>query len=363
MILAELGATVVKIENVELGDPMRKVLPSCFDYLNSNKRLMTLDLKQKKGHDLVLKLATNADVIVEGFRPGVAKKLGINFDTVKKFSKSVVYCSLSGYGQEGPYADVPGHDINYQGLTGLLSISGNPESGPEFPDAFQVADISGSMFAVISILSALMKPQALRAPTYLDVSLTDSLAMWLMPRFMEYVGRGNPSKSEFMGRSAYGVFQTRDGKYLTLGVVEGHFWKRLCDTLGLEDLAAEPTLMDWTARNLQRERILPRLKKAMKENDLDYWLARFREENIPVASVENFDSLMDHPHFRFKRFVLDERFESKSTRFKRYPVDSLVKKQKRRHENAMLGKDTDSILSELGISSQKRRELRQEKVI
>ena len=364
MMLGELGARVLKVERVGSGDPMRTVLPGCFDYLNGNKRLLTLDLKHKEGQDLFLRLAEKADVVVEGFRPCVAARLGIDFDKVKRVNNSIIYCSISGYGQTGPYAHLPGHDINYQGLTGLFSISGDPKSGPEFPYGFQVADLSGSMFALTSILGALIGRSDPPSPIFLDVSCTESLAMWMMPRFLEYVAQGRPPKAEFMGRAAYGIFQTRDGKYLTLGVVEDHFWKNLCGVLGFDDLSADPSLLGWTSRNRQRRRILPRLNKAIKEKDLDFWLAEFAKANIPAAPVTNLDNWMDNPHLKFRGFVPEGKSDKEADNgLKRYPVEALIKKRKKIHDKPMLGRDTALILSELGLSSKELLKLKKGKVI
>ena len=215
-----------------------------------------------------------------------------------------------------------------------------------------------------SILGALIGRSDPPSPIFLDVSCTESLAMWMMPRFLEYVAQGRPPKAEFMGRAAYGIFQTRDGKYLTLGVVEDHFWKNLCGVLGFDDLSADPSLLGWTSRNRQRRRILPRLNKAIKEKDLDFWLAEFAKANIPAAPVTNLDNWMDNPHLKFRGFVPEGKSDKEADNgLKRYPVEALIKKRKKIHDKPMLGRDTALILSELGLSSKELLKLKKGKVI
>ena len=364
MMLAELGATVVKVERVPSGDPMREVIPGCYKYLNGNKKLIGLDLKKSKGHELFLEFARRADVVVEGFRPGAVKRLGIDFDAVKEVNSSIIYCSISGYGQTGPYACLPGHDINYQGLTGLFSISGDPESGPEFPYGFQVADISGAMFALTSILAALLRPRDPASAIYLDVSLSESLTMWMIPRFLEYLDQNCPPKAKFMGRGPYGVFQTRDEQYLTLGIVEDHFWENLCNALGFEDLAADESFSGWVSRNRQKDMIVPRLKDAIKENDLDFWLKKLTKADVPVAPVKDFNNWLDDPQLKHRNFIPTNNDGTVDrNNITRYPTSSLVKERNKDTEEALLGRDTSSILQELGLTGENIRLLREEKVI
>ena len=365
MMLAELGANVVKIERPDGGDLMRKIFPGCYSYLNGNKKSVTLNFKKSKGRELFLKLATKAHVVVEGFRPGVTAGLGIDFDSVKKANPSIIYCSISGYGESGPYATIPGHDINYQGLTGLFSISGSPKSRPEFPYGFQVADIAGSMFALVSILAALQTPIEERSSAiHLDVSLTESLAMWMMPRFLEYVSMGKPSKEGFMGRGPYGIFETRDGQYLTLGIVEDHFWINLCNALGFYDLASDENLNSWSLRNMNRDKIVPRLKSVIKEKDLDHWIETLSKANIPVAPVMNFDNWMDNPQFRKRSFLpITEQGHVDMDNLRRFPVQTLARRQKDSPKELKLGRDTVIILKKIGVESDVITKLKSEGVI
>ena len=356
MMLAEMGATVVKVERTGMGDTMRAVIPGCFDYLNANKKMVSINLKHEKGLATFLKIAKRADVIVEGFRPGIAKRLGIDFDSIKKINPSIIYCAISGHGQTGPYANIPGHDINYQGMSGLISLSGDPDKGPEFPDGFQTADLSGSMFALVSILAALNGRNKSKDPVYLDISISESLAMWMMPRFFEYLGHNKPPKSKFMGRGPYGVFETKDEKFLTIGAVEDHFWINLCKVLGLDDLAADSSLNSWSKRNFERKRIVPAIKAAIKEKDAEYWLDVMIKADVPVAPVCDFDNWMDNPQF------IDRNFFQKN-RYRRFPVNELTVDNKNEIKQPCIGKNNEEIYVELGLTTDEIESLKKDGAI
>lgn len=347
MMLAEMGAKVVKVERAGTGDTMREVIPGCFDYLNGNKKFVTLNLKNKDGLDLFLKMAKKADVIVEGFRPGIAKRLGIDFDSVKKVNPSIIYCAISGHGQTGPYSLAPGHDINYQGMSGLLGLSGDPDKGPGFPDGFQVADLSGSMFALVSILGALNGRNNSSDPVYLDISISESLAMWMMPRYFEYLGLNRPPKSVFMGRGPYGVFETKDNRYITIGVVEDHFWVNLCKVLGFDDLASDPSLKGWHTRNHERNKIVPRIKAAIKEKDADYWIKTMTDADVPAAPVCDFENWMDNSQFEDRGFFPGE---TDNKKFRRFPVNDLIDQTIGEREQSVPGMDNIETIKELGLS-------------
>jgi crotonobetainyl-CoA:carnitine CoA-transferase CaiB-like acyl-CoA transferase len=363
MMLADLGAEVIKVERPGVGDFMRSMSPASYNYMNGNKKLITLDLKHKQGVDLLLKLAETCAIFVEGFRPGVVKRLGIDFDRMKAVNPSIIYCSISGYGQTGPDKDLPGHDINYQGRAALFSIAGNPDIDFEFPSGIQTADIAGSMFALASILAALVRPKD-SSPVYLDISMMESMAMWVMPRFMEYLDRNRPPKNLLMGRGPYGIFKTQDNKYLSLGIVEDRFWINLCNVLGFEDWASDESLRGWVVRNEQRNRIVPRLKTAIKEKNFDYWMHVFTQADIPVAPVNDFDDWTDDPQFLHKNFIpKNAAGEIDHNNLRRFPVNFLSGKPDRKEKEPVLGRDTEDMFHGIGLSSEEIRKLKDKKVI
>ncbi|MBU2645315.1 CoA transferase [bacterium] len=324
MMLAEMGAEVIKVERPETGDLIRHMSPLLYAYLNGKKQVVQADLKSENGIRYIKETVRNSAVFVEGFRPGVVKKLGIDFDNLVLENPSLIYCSISGYGQTGPNAGVPGHDINYQSITGLFSICGDPDGGPEFPSGIQTADIAGSMYALTSILAALHQPK--NAPArFLDISIANAMSMWMMPRYLEYLTRNKPPKAELMGRGAYGTFLTRDGRYLCLGVVEHHFWINLCKKLKLDDLLQDESLVGWTAINARRQEIMPRLQQLFLKQDLDYWLRELKDADVPVSAVRDIGDWTHDPQFKHNNFIPHHKDGTiDQSAFRRFPVDLAI---------------------------------------
>ncbi|HWW53258.1 MAG TPA: CoA transferase, partial [Acidimicrobiales bacterium] len=227
-LLAELGAEVLKVEPPG-GDPMRSY-PELFASLHANKRSIVLDLKADDDRRRALDLAAEADVLVEGFRPGVAERLGLGYEAVRAVKASIIYCSLSGMGQDGALALVPGHDLNYQAWAGALA----PDGGTPVVAAVPIADLAGGMAAAMGICAAVVRRITTGEGERLDVAMADVLATWtgaVRPR-----AEGTDPSSP--GVPGYGVFATADGTYLALGVLtEDHFWRPLCGVLGLSDCA------------------------------------------------------------------------------------------------------------------------------
>jgi len=320
-MLAEMGAEVIKVERPGTGDLMKTMSPVSYEYMNGNKRIIRVDLKSEEGIHLIKETAKTSNVFVEGFRPGVVKRLGIDFENIKKENPSIIYCSISGYGQTSPNAELPGHDINYQSITGYFSICGDPDGGAEFPSGIQTADIAGTMFALSSILAALHKPKDSSA-VFLDISIANAMAMWMMPRYLEFLTLGKPAKNELMGRGAYGIFKTRDEKYICLGVVEHHFWVNLCNKLDFKDFLENEELVGWPAVNANRKFIVPRLEKVFLEKDLDYWLKELKEADVPVSEVRDIENWVEDPQFKYNNFIPHKSDGSiDENHFRRFPID------------------------------------------
>src|SRR4051812_12117003 len=241
-LLAELGADVLKVEPPG-GDPMR-VYKSLFVSLSADKRSVVLDLKSDTDRVRALELAADADVVIEGYRPGVADRLGIGYDAIAAVNPSVVYCSVSGLGQDGPLALVPGHDLNYLAWAGALA----PEGGRAREPAVPVADLSGGMAAAFAICAAVVRQLKTGEGDRIDVAMADVLATWTGAHRPEAEG----VEQESQAPPGYGTFDTADDRQLTLGVLtEDHFWLPLCETLGLEDDVAALTFADRMARGTQ----------------------------------------------------------------------------------------------------------------
>ena len=363
MMMQAMGAEIIKVEP-PYGDFLRKMLPECFTFLNRGKKSIAINLKEPKGREIFYRIAEDVDVLVESFRPGVAKKLGIGFEKIKSVNMKVIYASISGYGQSGPYVSHPGHDIDFQAVSGVVSVTGEPEKRKGTPAGFQAADIAGGMFAFASILAALLgRERGEKKAVYLDVSMTDGLVAWMMPRITEYFAMGMPDRSEFMARGSYGIFEAKDRKYLSLGVVEEHFWERLCKLIDATDLLQDPELRSWKGRNKNSQKILPRLREIFLTKERDRWLKLLWDANIPAAPVNEIKDIIHDPQIRFRDLIgVDEENRFAAERTKPFPVKELI----RDHDDTFaprLGEHTKQILRGLGYSNSEIEKLHEKGVI
>jgi len=242
--LAELGAEVIKIEPPE-GDyarffpPLKKDTSYAFLQLNHNKKIVTLDLKKNSDYETFISMVVDSDVVLESFRPGVVNNLKIDFDQLKKINPKLVYCSITGYGQDGPYKNHPGHDINYLGYAGILDQIGNSGSAPVLTN-FQIADVAGgSLHACVAIMAALVSAQKKQQAHYLDVSMLDcvialnQMALATFQGKMKDVPRGCDMLSG--GLPFYSLYQTKDGRFMALGALEEKFWLKFCMAIGKKE--------------------------------------------------------------------------------------------------------------------------------
>jgi crotonobetainyl-CoA:carnitine CoA-transferase CaiB-like acyl-CoA transferase len=272
-LLVALGADVLKVEPPG-GDPMRHYA-GLFAPLNAGKRSVELDLKDGDGHDRALALATEADVVVEGFRPGVMARLGLDDTTVRAGNAAIVYCSISGYGQHGPRATFPGHDVNYQAWAGALT----PEGGTAVIPPLPTADLAAGMTAAFGICAGVIARGTSGKGTYLDISMTDVMATWTGPS-----GAGSPDPAETQSGPVpgYGIFSTGGGGQISLGVVnEQHFWSRLCAHLGLGELAG----LGFDERCRRGEDMQRAIAAAVATHERDALVADLAAAGVPAAPV------------------------------------------------------------------------------
>ncbi|HEY6820959.1 MAG TPA: CaiB/BaiF CoA-transferase family protein [Burkholderiales bacterium] len=268
-ILADLGAEVIKIE-APRGDPGRSYVPVQFKTENRNKRSLAVDLKNPGSAQVVERLAKHAQVVIEGFRPGVAKRLAIDYDTLKKANPKIVYCSISGYGQTGPWRERPGHDVNYVAAAGALAFPGQWLKPPA-RSSLPIADMSGGAFAAIAVLAALHKGES----AYLDLSLFES-AFFLAAMRHSLDPKVDPKAHIFPVND---VFETKDGKRLTLGILEEHFWQNFVRCVPGFD--ADEFSTD-AKRRANGDVLSRRLAEKMREKTAAEWLALLDANDIPV---------------------------------------------------------------------------------
>jgi crotonobetainyl-CoA:carnitine CoA-transferase CaiB-like acyl-CoA transferase len=272
-LLVALGADVLKVEPPG-GDPMRHYA-GLFDVINTGKRSVELDLKEEGDRSRALDLAAMADVVVEGFRPGVMARLGLDYDAVRRINPAVVYCSISGYGQSGPRAPLPGHDVNYQAWAGALS----PEGGAGVMPPLPIADLASGLTGAFGVCAAILGRGATGEGTYLDVSMTDVMATWTGPSGGSEVSRDERPSQAVPG---YGLFTTADGRQIALGVVnEQHFWSHLCMVLGLGDLAD----LDFAERSARGDELQRAVRAAVTTQQRDQLVATLTAAGVPASPV------------------------------------------------------------------------------
>jgi crotonobetainyl-CoA:carnitine CoA-transferase CaiB-like acyl-CoA transferase len=288
-LLADMGAEVLKVEPPG-GDPMR-IFPDLFTLLNGWKHSVVIDLKTEAGRNRALELAAATDVVTEGFRPGVADRLGMGYEAVRAVNPGVIYCSISGYGQTGPLAPLVGHDLNYQAYAGALRPQGNEE--PSLPTV-HIADIGGGMAAAMAICAALAGRARTGEGERIDVSMSDLLASWVGPLdSITLADTGGPMG----GSPTNGIFATADGRWVTLAIIaEDHFWQGLCDGLGGLDDVRGLTLAE---RTRDQAALRERLEKAIGQLTADQVMARLGVDgaNVPVAPALSRAEMLAHPHY------------------------------------------------------------------
>lgn len=353
-LLADLGADVVKIEEPAVGDPARRLSfgeRPLFEAVNRGKRSVGLDLKSDAGREAFYALVADADAVLEGFRPGVVDRLGVDYERLREYNDDIVYCSLSGYGQTGPYADRVGHDINYVGFAGLLDMTREGEqSRPQLP-GYQVADMAGGLMAALSLLGGVLSQRLGNGGGYVDVSMTDVVASFSHTVAGEALGSGDPRPSETTltgGVPWYDVYETADGRYVTLGALEATFWEQFCHEVDRPDLAD----IHGTDDTAEQDALRAELTELFGSRPREEWVETLSEE-VPVAPVLTPTEALDHPQ------IADRLVERPSAAPPRVGFPGCGSGLPERDESVPAhGEHTDEVLREAGYSTDELKQLR-----
>ena len=342
-ILADLGAEVIKVE-APRGDPGRGYVPAQFRMENRNKRSLALDLKKPESAEVVGRLARHADIVLEGFRPGVAKRLRIDYETLKIHNGKIIYCSISGYGQTGPWRERPGHDVNYVAAAGALAFSGQWLKAP-VRSSLPLADMGGGAFAAISVLSALHERNTTGRGVYLDLSLFESAFFWAAMRH-SLDPQADPRAHIFPVND---VFETADGKRLTLGILEEHFWENF--------LKAAPGLRDArfatdALRRQHGDELSLKLEEMIRTKPADEWLRVLGENDVPVDLCLTPAQAAEIDHLKERKAAVGE--------FAQFPVWANGRRGGRIRSGVPgLGEHSREILVELGFDDAAIAQMRQ----
>ncbi len=354
LLLGDMGAEVVMVEAPGRGDPMRRISEAIFKSVNRNKRSIVLNLKSDAGRTAFQDLARWADVVIEGFRPGVAARLGIDFASLSEINPALIYCSLTGYGQDGPYRSWVGHDLNYVGVSGAASVGGDPDGPDDWSTTVPVADIAGGLFAANAILSALIWRGSSGRGQFLDVSLTDAMVAMSSLRIVDYFARGRPSKAELIAKGGMGIFYARDGKGLTVAALEDRFFRRLCEGIGRPALADHPSYADRPGRNRHWKELNASIAEALLARDRDDWIAALAEADIPCAPLNQIADLPDDPQLRTRSMLHQNADQSVDVAF---PVKLTETPWAKRRDAPRLGQHTEDVMRAIGYDDDRIAEL------
>ncbi|MBF4559382.1 CoA transferase [Pseudomonas sp. p50] len=369
LLLADMGAEVLRIESPTRMDLLRVLPPhdqgvsASHAYLNRNKRSLALDLKQPEALEVIKQLLQDHDIVLEQFRPGVMERLGLGYEALKAINPRLIYVSITGYGQTGPYKDRAGHDINYLALAGLASHTGRADSGP-LPLGMQVADVAGgSLHGVIGLLAAVIARQQTGQGQHIDVSMTDCVFSLNAMAGAGYLACGEePGRENQMlnGGSFYDYYRTRDGRWLSVGSLEPPFMKQLCTALGVEDLAA----LGLSPKPAQQKALKDALKIEFEKHDYAELCALFAELDACVEPVLSLGEAVRHPQLQARQLVAQvPRADGTTQAQMACPLKFSEGLPEPRHIGAALGAHTDEVLGELGFSVQRIEELRRAKVV
>jgi crotonobetainyl-CoA:carnitine CoA-transferase CaiB-like acyl-CoA transferase len=346
MILADLGANVLRIEDRRFaseGPGMPTIM--------RNKRHMTLNLKNDKGREVFYRLVADADVLIEGFRPGVPQRLGIHYEHLQSLNERLVYCSITGYGQDGPYRDMVGHDINYLSFGGVLGLNGEAGGRPVIPP-IQVADMAaGGMYAALGILSALLARARTGKGQYIDISMLDGIIAMLPFPVSILWGMGvSPERGDMLlsGRyPCYNVYETQDGGYISLGALEPRFWEELCRKLKREDFI--PCQYD---DGNKRDEMFSFLKETFKRKSRVEWLEELKDLDVCIGKVLSLEETLRDPQVVSRRMVTKIQDQGKrELNLLSSPIKLSAMPPDIRTAPAAFGEHTEEVLRELGYSA------------
>ncbi len=357
-ILADLGAEIIRVERPV---PPQNSIDDEDLILNRNKRSLTLNLKETRARQIFFRLAQDADVILESHRPGSTARLGVDYESIRELNPAIIYVSLSGFGQDGPYSQLPGFDIIFMAIGGLLGLLGGKDHSPLVPGIW-VADAGSGLLAVVGVLTALIARYNTGKGQYLDIAMLDSV-LSLLATVSGFQRSSGELAQENMINSpvnpGYNIYETKDEKYLALGIFRSVSWRTLCQALDRNDLIDQ----QW-ATGKRREETISLLQKTFRTKNRDEWYRQLRDLDIEVGPVNSLEEVFNDPQVLHRRMAVEvEHPTAGRMRQIGLPFKFSETPGQIRRPAPFIGRDTETILLELGYSGAEIEELRGAEVI
>ncbi len=372
-LLADMGADVTKVEPVGTGDQSRRSMgfrgkgEDTFAFLavNRNKKSLTLNLKEDDAREIFYKLVADADVVAENFRPGVTKKLGIDYETLREINPRLIYASISGFGHTGPYAMRAGYDLIAQGMSGVMSVTGEP-GGPPAKAGIPIGDLSAGLFLAFGILTAHTAREETGRGQHIDTSLFEgslALSIWETAELWSTGRIPQPFGSAHRLTAPYQALATSDG-YINVGANNDRLWKRLCAAIGREELVDDERFITNDDRMENRSILAGELEKTLKNKDTDEWMELFNEAGFPAGPIHNYEQVFEDEHTQAREMMveMDHPIEGKIKGLG-IPVKLSETPGEVRRAAPLLGEHTEETLGRLGYSDSDISDLREKGVI
>jgi crotonobetainyl-CoA:carnitine CoA-transferase CaiB-like acyl-CoA transferase len=372
MWLGDLGADVIKIENPMRGEDGRVAGPPFYNgesafflSANRNKRSLALDTKRPEGQELFRRLAATADVVVENFRPGVMEALNIGYDQVAETNPRIIYCSVSGFGADGPFADRPGLDQIIQGFSGLMSVTGF-EGGEPVRVGIPIADLLTGLFAAYGVLAALQARERTGRGQRVSTSLLESMVGTLAFQATRYLNGGDvppPAGNHHPINAPYGVFRARDG-YVTIGGTGEKRWPKLCEVIGAPELLEDERFQTNGGRHTHRLELAELISAKLQARTVDEWEVLLNENSVPCGPIYRIDQALDHPQVRHRQMVVElEHPTAGSIQLLGLPVKLSQTPGGVRLAPPVLGQHTADVLREAGLGTVEIEALKRDGVV
>jgi crotonobetainyl-CoA:carnitine CoA-transferase CaiB-like acyl-CoA transferase len=369
-LLADMGAEVIKVERPGVGDVIRswdsvvKGLSSGYVWLNRNKRSLTVDVKKDQGREILLRLAKKADIFFENYAPGVSARLGLGYERLSELNPRLIYCSLSGYGQDGPYRDVKAYDLLIQGEGGIIATTGYPDKPARAGIA--IADIASGMYATIGILLALYQREKTGEGQLIDVSMLDAIVSWLgyFPHHYWHAGE-EPARVGMRHHyvTPYGPYLAGDGEYVNLAVASASDWEVFCrKVIEKPELLSDPRFATVEARRKNRGLLEETIETIFLEKDHRHWLEQLKKAELPHGIVRGIAQVLAHPQVVARQLIREAESPVGKVPVIANPL-KMSRSQARYDPIPSLGGDSDAILRDAGYASSEIEALRRDKVI